>query len=72
VPELTRCAALLLLALICVRLSAQTPAASTALVGATIVDGNGGPRIADAVVILIARIVPWPWSWSSGFGVLCR
>src|SRR4051794_2107825 len=45
-------AALAALALICVRLSAQAPAATTAIVGATVIDGNGGPPIADAVVLL--------------------
>jgi imidazolonepropionase-like amidohydrolase len=58
--ESKRCAALAALALICVRLSAQP--ATTALVGATVIDGNGGPPIADAVVLLsgtrIAAIGP--------------
>jgi hypothetical protein len=40
------------LALACLRLSAQTPTTATALVGATVIDGNGGPPIADAVVLL--------------------
>ena len=37
--------------LICLRLSAQ-PAPATAIVGATLVDGRGGPPVADAVVVL--------------------
>jgi hypothetical protein len=36
--------------LICLRLSAQAPPA-TAIVGGTLVDGNGGAPIADAVVL---------------------
>src|SRR4051812_44938455 len=51
-----KAAALIALALICVRLSAQSP--TTAIVGATLIDGNGGPAIADAVVVMSgARIV---------------
>jgi imidazolonepropionase-like amidohydrolase len=45
-------AALAALALICVRLSAQPPAAATAIVGATVIDGNGGAPVVDAVVLL--------------------
>ena len=45
------CSALLAAGLICLRLSAQT-ATATAIVGATLVDGNGAPAIADAVVVL--------------------
>ena len=43
--------------LICFPLSAQAPPA-TAIVGGTLIDGNGGPAIADAVVVLSgSRIV---------------
>jgi imidazolonepropionase-like amidohydrolase len=50
-------AALATITLICLRLSAQAPPA-TALVGGTLVDGNGGPPVADAVVVLSgSRIV---------------
>jgi len=43
--------------LLCLRLSAQT-APATAIVGATLVDGRGGPPVADAVVVLSgSRIV---------------
>jgi imidazolonepropionase-like amidohydrolase len=43
--------------LICLPLSAQAPPA-TAIAGGTLVDGNGGPPIADAVVLLSgSRIV---------------
>jgi imidazolonepropionase-like amidohydrolase len=41
----------LVLALICLRLSAQN-APATAIVGATLIDGNGGAPIADAVVVM--------------------
>ena len=34
------------------RLSAQPPPARTAIVGATVIDGNGGAPIADAAVIV--------------------
>jgi imidazolonepropionase-like amidohydrolase len=30
----------------------QSPAATTALVGATVIDGNGGPPISDAVIVI--------------------
>ena len=51
------CAAILGAWLICLQLSAQTPP-TTAIVGATLVDGNGGPAIPDAVVLLSgSRIV---------------
>ncbi len=44
---------LVLLALLFVRVSAQSAApAATALVGGTLVDGNGGPPIVDAVVVI--------------------
>ena len=33
-------------------LSAQSPAARTAIVGATVIDGNGGTPIADAVILV--------------------
>jgi imidazolonepropionase-like amidohydrolase len=47
----------LLAGLICLRLSAQAPPA-TAIVGGTLVDGHGGPAVADAVVVLSgSRIV---------------
>ena len=46
-----------LAALICLRLSAQTAPVTTAIVGGTVIDGTGGPPIADAVVLLAgARI----------------
>jgi imidazolonepropionase-like amidohydrolase len=41
-----------LAALLCLRLSAQTAPATTAIVGGTVIDGTGGPPIADAVVLL--------------------
>src|SRR4051794_34967136 len=47
---LEKSAALVAVVLICVRLSAQGPA--TAIVGATLIDGNGGAAIADAVVVM--------------------
>ena len=34
------------------RLSAQPPPARTAIVGGTVIDGNGGAPIADAIVIV--------------------
>jgi imidazolonepropionase-like amidohydrolase len=46
------CAAAAAIAVICVRLSAQPPATISALVGATVIDGNGGPPISDAVVLV--------------------
>jgi hypothetical protein len=49
--------ALALAALVCLRLSAQTAPATTAIVGGTVIDGTGGAPIADAVVLLFgARI----------------
>jgi imidazolonepropionase-like amidohydrolase len=51
------CSAILATGLICLRLSAQTAPATTAIVGGTVIDGTGGPPIADAVVLLAgARI----------------
>src|SRR3954451_5527881 len=47
------CAALAAIALICVRLSAQARP-SIALVGGTVIDGNGGAPIADSVVLVEA------------------
>jgi hypothetical protein len=44
--------ALALAALVCLRLSAQTAPATTAIVGGTVIDGTGGAPIADAVVLL--------------------
>jgi imidazolonepropionase-like amidohydrolase len=44
--------ALALAALVCLRLSAQTAPVTTAIVGGTVIDGTGGPPIADAVVLL--------------------
>jgi imidazolonepropionase-like amidohydrolase len=49
--ELKRCAPIAIVALICMRLSAQAPA-SLALVGATVIDGTGAPPLADAVVVV--------------------
>jgi imidazolonepropionase-like amidohydrolase len=42
----------LVLAFLLARLSAQPGAPATALVGGTLIDGTGGPAIADAVVLL--------------------
>src|SRR4051794_1811297 len=49
--ESKRSAAIAAAALICIRLSAQG-APSIALVGATVIDGTGGPAIADGVVLI--------------------
>jgi len=46
------CATLAAVASICLRLSAQTAPATTAIVGGTVIDGSGGPPLADAVVLL--------------------
>jgi imidazolonepropionase-like amidohydrolase len=35
-----------------VNLSAQSPSATTAIVGGTLIDGNGGPALADSVVLI--------------------
>lgn len=51
-PELKTCATFAAVALICLRLSAQTAPGTTAIVGGTVIDGTGGPPIADAVVLL--------------------
>jgi imidazolonepropionase-like amidohydrolase len=53
-PELKTCATFASVALICLRLSAQTAPGTTAIVGGTVIDGTGGPPIADAVVLLSA------------------
>ena len=44
--------ALALAALVCLRLSAQTAPAMTAIVGGTVIDGTGRSPIADAVVLI--------------------
>ena len=49
--ELKLWPALSVAALVCLRLSAQTPPV-TAIVGGTVIDGNGGPPMADAVVLI--------------------
>src|SRR6185295_9815285 len=51
-PDLKMCATLAAVASICLRLSAQTAPATTAIVGGTVIDGSGGPPLADAVVLL--------------------
>ena len=50
-PGLKTSATVAMVALICLGLSAQT-APPTAIVGATLVDGNGGPPVDDAVIVL--------------------
>jgi imidazolonepropionase-like amidohydrolase len=41
-----------MIALLLARLSAQTGSPTTAIVGGTLIDGNGGPAVADAVVLM--------------------